>query len=100
MHIACVLWDILPGQLPPNAGKVDDHVSNEEAHHAKHAPAGAHQRQAGVLKCRAEEVACTEHCLSKHATRCGAAEVHLPFVGHWSSIQPHAKICTQRGHCC
>lgn len=100
MRIACVLLDVLRGQLPPNAGEVDDHVCNEEAHHAKHAPAGTHQRQAGVFKCRAEEVACTEHCLFKHATRCGAAEKHLPFVGHWSSIQSHARVCTRREQFC
>ena len=32
------------GQVPSDAGKVDNHVSNEQAHHAKDAPAGAHQR--------------------------------------------------------
>ena len=44
--------------LPADAGEVDDHVGDEEAHHPKDAPAGAHQRQAGVLKRCAEEIAC------------------------------------------
>ena len=44
---------------PLDGGEVDDHVGDEEADHAEHAAAGAHQRQAGVLEGRAEEVACS-----------------------------------------
>ena len=61
---------------PADAGKVDDHVGNEEANHAKDTPAGAYQRKAGVLKGRAEEVACSQQ--------------HQSGVARWWDFSQHA----------
>ncbi len=50
---------MLLGCAPFDGGKVDDHVGDEEADHSKNAATRAHQRQTGVLKRSAEEIACS-----------------------------------------
>ena len=61
--------------IPAYTGKVDNHVSNEQADHAKDAPAGAYQRQACVLKGRAEEVSCSWQLQVRHCSCLACADV-------------------------
>mmetsp|Transcript_34051 Transcript_34051/g.87055 ORF Transcript_34051/g.87055 Transcript_34051/m.87055 type:complete len:207 (-) Transcript_34051:138-758(-) len=68
-------------QRPRDGLKVENHVRDEEAHHAKHAAAGAHKLAAHVLPRRADQLAAAarDHPQQRDAPR---AVLVLQVQGH------------------